>query len=133
MPWLPPRRPARPKALPHPSAVLRPCRGDGCLGRSRAWAAQSGAGRAKRVHPECQPGCDSTDVSQGSWQSPCHQQILEPVPVPLEQQDQAQSLPTGALCRALQCRSATAPGVLTGLRHPWQCSGAKVGPLNLGT
>lgn len=32
---------------------------------SRAWAAQSSAGRAKCVHPECQPGCDSADLSQG--------------------------------------------------------------------
>lgn len=66
---------------------------------------------------------------RGSWLWPCHQQSSALVPVPPGTAGSGQgSLPTGALCTALQCRSATTLGMLTGLRHPWQCSGAKVRP-----
>lgn len=57
MPWLPPGHPGQLKAL-HPAQGV-------AASSSRAWAAQSSAGRAKCVHPECQPGCDSADLSQG--------------------------------------------------------------------
>lgn len=66
---------------------------------------------------------------RGSRPSPCHRQSSVLVLGPLGTAGSGPgSLPTGALCTALQCRSATTPGMLTGLGHPWQCSGAKVRP-----
>lgn len=62
---------------------------------------------------------------RGCRLSPCRWQSSVLMPGP---PGTAGSGPESPLTGALQCRSATTPGVLTGLRHWWQCSGAKVSP-----
>lgn len=76
--------------------------------------AESSVDGAKLVHPEYEPGHDGV------------QQVMGVLPATLEQQDQALGHSPPILCAQL-C-SAGPPGVLTQLRCPWPCSGAKEGP-----
>lgn len=103
---------------------------------SSGWATERDVGRTKRVHPEHEPGHDTTvqphacqvqPSDGGSRQPLCCWQISVLVPHGTAGSG-PESFPTGPLQTALQCRFFTTPGVWTGPRCPWPCSGAEVGP-----
>lgn len=112
-----------------PGQVLQGC-GGAEIGQQRAVLAERGVcilsvSPGVTAYNRTLAGAQPSD--RGSLQLPCRQQIAVLVP-PGTAGSGPVSFPTSSLHSALQCRFATAPGVLTRLRHPWPCSGAEVGP-----